>query len=599
MVKPLALNEIRRRAAQFVLDWQDSPGDERQDGQSFVRDLLQVYGITGTRAALFEHRAKRVSTGHQGFIDALIPPLPPRPGVAVEMKSAGKDLAKAEQQALDYLDSLPDAEMPQFVLTCDFQWFRLLDVELAEGPDSVIEFPLADFPKQADRLAFLAGYGIESPTAAEQEAASVKAARLMGSLFEAMEHGGYTEQETSVFLVRTLFCLYADSAGVWPRDLFTRFVEQRTREDGSDLGGQLALLYQVLGKPFEVRQQRLDEMIACFPYINGGIFAQRLEVPAFDQVMRERLLECCHFDWSVISPAVFGSMFQAVKSKQARRQLGEHYTTEKNIMRLIGPMFLDGLRQRLDQSRSDPAKLRALRRDLGLMRFLDPACGCGNFLVVAYREMRALELAILVRLQELQAVGEGGQRKGTTFTPTLMFDAADLAVRLEHFQGIEIDEWPAQIAATALHLVDHQANLAMELALGQGPETLPLTKDVQIHVGNALRMDWAEVVGPTDRLYILGNPPFMGHATRNSTQAQELRDVWNRNDIGRLDYVTGWYAKALDLFKRPDYSGEFAFVSTNSITQGEPVPALFSPVFGAGWRIKFAHRTFAWTSEAP
>ncbi|MCL2804076.1 MAG: hypothetical protein FWD29_09045 [Micrococcales bacterium] len=254
MATPLALNEIRRRAAGFVLDWKDSPGREKQDGQDFVRALLQVYGITNRRARLFEHQAERLSTGNQGYIDALIPPSDDRPGMAVEMKSAGQDLAVAKEQALDYLDSLTDEEMPQYILTCDFKWFRLFDMEVADTEDA-FEFPLADFPKHVERLAFLAGYGIGAPTAAEQEAASVKAARLMGGLFEAMEDGGYTEQETSVFLVRTLFCLYADDAGVWQRGMFTRFLKERTREDGSDLGPQLALLYQVLGKPFETRQK--------------------------------------------------------------------------------------------------------------------------------------------------------------------------------------------------------------------------------------------------------------------------------------------------------------------------------------------------------
>ncbi|HEU4677988.1 MAG TPA: DNA methyltransferase, partial [Terrimicrobiaceae bacterium] len=216
-------------------------------------------------------------------------------------------------------------------------------------------------------------------------------------------------------------------------------------------------------------------------------------------------------------------------------------------------------------------------------------CGCGNFLVVAYRQMRALDLSVLQRIRDL-----------TNETATTMFFTEDhLAVRHSSFHGIELEEWPAQIAATALHLVEHQANQAMELALGAAPDPLPLDKVRSIFVGNALRINWADVVEPSERLYIMGNPPFLGHATRSPEQAQELRDVWGRDDIGRLDYATGWYAKSLELMSRPGYAGEFAFVSTNSIAQGEPVPALFGPVFSAGWRVKFAHRTFAWTSEAP
>ncbi len=567
---------------QFTRDWQDEPGDERQQAQSYVRDLLAVYGITQTRAAFYEKRVKRSSTGSRGYIDALIPGL-----ALIEMKSAGKDLVAAEQQALDYIDDLPDPEVPRWVLTSDFHRFRLLDLH-AEN-NGVQEFPLTQLRDHAGSLAFLAGYGERTFGSKAQEAASIKAAKLMASLHEALEDSGYDDHEASVFLVRTLFALYADDAGVWDRDLFLEFLETRTAQDGSDLGPQLSLLYQVMGREPSRRQSNLDELIARFPYVNGGIFEESVSIPSFDTEMRDRLVAAAMFNWSAISPAIFGSLFQAVKDKVARRELGEHYTTETNIMKVIGPMFLDELRQRFTDGYHDTTKLKKLRSDMGQMRFLDPACGCGNFLVVGYRQMRALDLEILLRIQELS---------GDT-ARTMFFTEEHLSVRLSSFHGIELEEWPAQIAATALHLVEHQANQAMELALGAAPDPLPLDKIRSIQVGNALRIDWGDVVEPTDHLYIMGNPPFLGHATRSLEQAQELRDVWRRKDIGRLDYVTGWYAKSLELFNRPGYAGEFAFVSTNSIAQGEPVPALFGPVFAAGWRVKFAHRTFAWTSEAP
>lgn len=592
MAVTLSLNEVRTRAAGFVRAWTDSPGAERQDAHGFVMELLAVYGVTAVRAAYYEKRVKRAATGTQGYIDALIP------GVAlIEMKSAGKDLAAAERQALDYVAGLSQAESPRYVLTSDFRRFRLLDLLDVDGQP--VEWELADFPANADRLDFFAGYQATPATRAEQEAASVKAARLMASLYESLESEGLAEHDASVFLVRTLFCLYADDAGVWTRDLFFSYVHDRTSEDGTDLGMRLAMLYQALAKPLDKRQGREDEYVSRFPYVNGELFAEQVEIPAFDATGRERLLECCLFNWSAISPAVFGSLFQAVKSKEARRTLGEHYTTERNILRLIGPMFLDDLRARFERDRNEAPKLRGLLRELSDMRFLDPACGCGNFLVVAYRELRALNLDVLVRLQELQTTSSGGRTTSSSYFPSLMFDVSDLAVRVDSFHGIEIEEWPARIAATALHLADHQANQAMFDALGMGPETLPLTKIDTIHVANALRTDWPEILEPTDDLFVMGNPPFLGHATRDEEQARELRDVWKREDIGRLDYVTGWYAKVLDLFTHTGYSGEFAFVSTSSITQGEPVPALFGPVFRAGWRIKFAHRTFAWTSEAP
>ncbi len=578
--KALSLNEIRTRAAQFVLDWRDSPGDEKQDGQTFVRELLNVFGISGQRAALYEKRVQRSSTGNQGYIDALIPGT-----LLVEMKSSGKDLALAEQQALDYMHHLEEAEYPNFVLSCDFKKFRLLDLRAPKGKD-LTEFALEELPKNIEALAFLAGYQTRSFGNVQQEEASIKAAKIMAGLYEALEGSGYGDHDASVFLVRTLFALYADDAGVWSKDLFTEFIETRTSKDGSDLGPQLSMLFQTLNQ--EKRPETLDEILKKFPYVNGGVFAEPLPLPTFDRGMRDKLLIACNFNWSAISPAIFGSLFQAVKSPEARRELGEHYTTETNILKTIEPLFLDELREKFEKYKSDINALKKLRQELAELRIFDPACGCGNFLVVSYRELRALELNILKRLQEL---GD------TSSIPTLYFNREDLAVQLDHVFGIEIEEWPARIAQTALLLAEHQANMAMEAALGKAPSVLPLETVTGIHVGNSLRMDWTEVVAPSDHVMIVGNPPFLGHISRTEEQTQELKDVWGRTDIGRLDYVTGWYKKALDYFG--DLNGRFAFVSTNSITQGEPVPALFRPIFDAGWRIRFAHQTFAWSSEAP
>jgi len=582
VTKPLSLNEIRTRAAQFVIDWRDAAGDERQDAQSFVRDLLQVYGLTETRAAFYEKRAQRISTGGQGYIDALVPGQ-----LLIEMKSAGKNLGLAEIQALDYMESLTDTEQPRYVLTSDFKRFRLLDV-LAKGTDGVTEFALEELPRHAGALVFLAGYQTRSFGSREQEAASVKAARLMAELYEALEHSGYDDHEAGIFMVRTLFALYADDSGVWERDIFTEYIETRTSTDGSDLGAQLVMLYQVMNRPIESRPASLDGIAARFPYVNGGIFSEPLSIPYFDRKVRDLLLRACAFDWREISPAIFGSLFQAVKSPEARRSLGEHYTTETNIMKTLGPLFLDELQDRFEAVQHDVKGLKRLRAELAEIRVLDPACGSGNFLIVAYRELRQLELNILLRLQ---ALGDTGS------IPTLYFDRDDLAVKLEHVAGIEIEEWPAQITRTALRLVDHQANMLMESALGKAPDTLPLDTVRIIHVGNALTADWNDALTPSNSTYVAGNPPFLGHATRTPEQADELREVWGRKDIGRLDYVTGWFKKAIDYLA--DYPGaRFAFVSTNSIAQGEPVPALFRPIFEAGWRIRFAHQTFAWTSEA-
>lgn len=576
-----SLNEIRKQGAKFVSEWKDTPGEERQWAQSFVRDLLAVYGITETKAASYELRAKRSTTGGGGYIDALVPGL-----ALIEMKSEGKDLVKAEQQALDYIDALTDAEAPRWVITSDFKRFRVLDLHNRTG-GAIEEFTLLDLPVKADKLAFLAGYQTRSFGSAEQETASVRAAKIMASLYETLEKSGYADHEASVFLVRVLFCLYADDSGLWDRDLFQEFIEDRTREDGSDLGPQIAMFFQVLNQ--KTKPGHLDEALQKLPYANGGVFAEPISIPAFDSEMRTKLLDACGFNWSGISPAIFGSLFQAVKDKKSRRQLGEHYTTETNILKTLGPLFLDDLRDRFAHQQHSIQALKKLRRHLGDLRVLDPASGCGNFLLLAYRELRALDLSILIRLREL---GD------TTEVPTMFFTRDDLVVKPEHFFGIEVEEWPARIAATALHLADHQANQAMSLELGMAPESLPLGTIESVHVGNALRTDWADILTPTANTIVVGNPPFKGHRGRSDEQAADLRDVWGRKDVGRLDYVTAWYKKAIEYFDGTA-GGRFAFVSTNSIAQGEPVATLFAPVFAAGWRIRFAHRTFLWTSEAP
>ena len=582
MAKALSLAEIRTRSSGFVVDWRGEPGEERQQAQSFIRDLLTVFGITKTKAGLYEKRAQRSSTGRQGYIDALIPGL-----CLIEMKSAGKDLLKAERQALDYVDGLSEIESPRWVVTSNFHNFRVLDLH-AEVNDTET-FTLEELPLHIEALAFLAGYQSHSFGDEHQEKASIQAAELMAELYEQLEGSGYTDHEASVFLVRTLFSLYADDSGVWERDSFFEFIETRTSEDGADLGSQLAMLYQTMNRPTENRQKNLDPLIARFPYVNGGIFSEPLAIPAFSSRMRDTLLKACGFNWSEISPAIFGSLFQAVKDRSARRTLGEHYTTETNILKTINPLFMDELREQFATNANSTTKLKKLRRDLGDLRILDPACGCGNFLVIAYRELRELDLKILQRLQEL---GD------TTEIPALFFTKENLPVILEHVAGIEIEEWPSRIAATALHLVDHQANQKMQLTLGTAPDPLPLGMVETIHVANALTTDWAEILSPGPHVRIVGNPPFIGHKTRTNEQSDELRTVWERKNIGRLDYVTGWYKKASDYFANVD-GGRFAFVSTNSIAQGEPVPALFGHLFDSGWRIRFAHQTFAWTSEAP
>ena len=599
MSATLSLNTIRDRCVKFAHEWSDCVGDEKQEGHEFMRELMQCFGITKRKAISYERRSNRASTGRQGYIDALIP------GKAlIEMKSAGKNLDDAEEQALDYIHDLADVETPRLLIMSDFHRIRIVDLDQdMTSADNVesgrTEFELAKLPDHVDDLKFLAGYGMVRVGSREQEEASIRAARVMADLYEALDGSGYSDHEASIFLIRILFCLYGDDAGLWERDLFTEFLETRTREDGSDLGAQLAVLYQTLNTPVECRQSTLDELTARFPYVNGGIFEERLNIPSFSSAMRDELMRACAFDWSGISPAVFGSLFQAVKSPEARRELGEHYTSETNILKTLGPLFLDELRQKFADHVHDAKKLTDLRKELGELRIMDPACGCGNFLVVAYRELRSLYTEILVRIRELELA----RKNNDEFQATMFFDDrgehAEIMVQLDHFFGIEIEEWPARIAQTALHLAHHQANREMERLLGQAPSILPLSTSAHITIGNALREDWTQVCTPSPTVRIVGNPPFIGQSMRSEEQTDDLRLVWGDAYDGYLDYVTGWFIKASQYFHTVPRGGRFAFVSTNSIAQGAPVPALFRPLLECGWRIRFAHQTFAWTSEAP
>ncbi|MDN6284023.1 MAG: GcrY protein, partial [Corynebacterium sp.] len=370
--------------------------------------------------------------------------------------------------------------------------------------------------------------------------------------------------------------------------LFYRFVLYDTT--GETLGSRLNALFQVLNTP-ENRRRRVPEEMAKFPYVNGSLFADQWPQDFFDDDMRDALLDACRFHWTRISPAVFGSMFQLVKSKEARRADGEHYTTETNILKVIEPLFLDELRDkanRLVHNKSTTVKaLREFRDSLAQMVFLDPACGCGNFLVVAYRELRQIETDIIVALR----AKEGQQ--------TASLDVSlDQRLSIGQFHGFEINWWPAKIAETAMFLVDHQANRALAAAVGDAPDRLPITITAHIRHGDALDIGWEhEIPRTAGATYVFGNPPFLGHATRSAEQAAQMRKIWDTKDISRLDYVTCWHAKTLDLLT--DRTGSFGFVTTNSITQGDQVPRLFGPIFNAGWRIRFAHRTFAWNSDAP
>ena len=466
---PLTWNEIKTRAAAFVHEWRDE-SYEKGEAQTFWNQFLNVFGVSRRRVASFEQGVKKLS-GRQGFIDLLWPGV-----LLVEHKSRGEDLGAAEGQALDYFPGLADEELPRYVLVSDFARMRLHDLET----DEAAEFAVADLLDHVSAFGFIAGY--ERRSYEEQDPVNVEAARKMAALHDALAEAGYRGHDLERMLVRLLFCLFADDTGIFtPRGAFEDFLRERTRPDGSDLGPMLGLLFQTLDTAPDDRQTNLDEGLAAFPYVNGALFAGALRTASFDSGMRGRLLEACALDWGGISPAIFGSLFQGVMDPEERRELGAHYTSETNILKLIGPLFLDGLREELRRAGTNRRALARFHDQLAAFRLLDPACGCGNFLVVAYRELRRLEI------ETIRALYADDLRKGLR-----VLDVADLIrVNVAQCFGIEIEDFPAEIARAALWLVDHQMNLEVADAFGEYFTRLPLTATPHVLHGNALTTDWS------------------------------------------------------------------------------------------------------------
>ncbi len=570
---PLSWNEIKDRALKFSQEWADE-SSENAEAKSFWDAFFTVFGVPRRRVATFEEPIKK-SDGHGGFIDLLWKGI-----LLVEHKSRGKDLSRAFQQAKDYFPGLKDRDLPRYILVSDFARFRLYDLE----EDKQHEFTIRDFYKNVRLFGFVAGYTVMAFK--EEDPVNIRAAERMGKLHDKLNAIGYEGHVLEVYLVRLLFCLFADDTSIFERRQFQDLIEQRTAEDGQDLAQWLATLFEVLNQPHSTRLKTLDEQLAAFPYVNGSLYAERLPIAAFDREMRDMLLECCALDWGRISPAIFGALFQSVMDQKLRRNLGAHYTTEKNILKLIRPLFLDDLRAEFERVKGQAQKLREFHRKLASLKFLDPACGCGNFLVIAYRELRLLELDILrVIYKNAKAL-------------SLDVGTFNILCDVDQFFGIEIEEFPAQIAQTAMWLMDHQMNMQVSVEFGSYFVRLPLKKSATILHDNALQTDWRDVVKPSELSYILGNPPFGGKQFQSDEQKQDLARVFH--DVpgaGVLDFVTPWYRKAAE-FMADNPAIKTAFVSTNSITQGEQVGVLWPDMLKRGVKIHFAHRTFQWSSEA-
>jgi hypothetical protein len=613
----LSWNEIKDRALKFSKEWAGTQNEEA-DAKPFLVEFFNVFGISRKKVATFEERVMKLDE-HDGYIDLFW-----KGTLVVEMKSRSKNLDKAFTQAKDYLHGIKQHELPKYILVSDFETLRLHDLEEAK----VIEFKLKDFVSHIQHFGFIAGY--QKRTYKEQDPVNVKAAELMGKLHDRLKEIGYEGHPLEIYLVRILFLLFAEDTTIFEKQQFQAFIEQRTSADGSDLAAKLQELFQVLNTPTEKRFKNLDEQLNAFPYINGKLFEESLPSASFDTKMRESLLECCYLDWSKISPAIFGSMFQSVMNPTERRNLGAHYTSEKNILKLIKPLFLDDLWQEFESIKTNKNKLPEFHKKLSQLKFLDPACGCGNFLVITYRELRLLEIEVLRALN----------KKGTG-----VLDVREIILLdVDMMYGIEYEEFPARIAEVAMWLIDHQMNMAISNEFGQYFVRLPLKKAAKIVHGNALKTDWQSLLNPVNAInvyaqhaniflveepiaeyktlnvqtktieihkgknpvlvdeekfdFIIGNPPFIGSKIMTQSQRDSVvKEFDNIQGSGVLDYVTAWYIKAAKYIQGTHI--KVAFVSTNSIVQGEQTSILWGQMLNKyNIKIHFAHRTFKWSNEA-
>ena len=577
----LSWNQIAVNAKEFSDEWKDARY-EKSDTQSFYNDFFGVFGVKRRRVATFEQRVKKLDNS-DGYIDLFWTGT-----LLVEQKSEGRDLEAAYDQAGDYFDALEPSECPRYIMVSDFQTFELHDLD----ERTVLKFDLADLHKHVQSFGFVVG--VTKRTFRDQDPVNIEAAELVAEFHDTLKAAGYTGHELEQYLVRLVFCLFADDTGIFDeRGQFETFIEDRTSPDGSDLGPWIAQVFQVLNMPMDQRPHNLDTDLESLPYVNGDLFSEPLQMPSYDADMRQALLDVCAFDWSDISPAIFGALFQTVMDPAERRAQGAHYTTEQNILKVIEPLFLNDLRDELDAilKRRDRGRLSALttfQQKLADIRILDPACGCGNFLVIAYRELRRLEIEVI--LAKRQMVAGSGQQE-------LAADTASM-VNVDQFYGIEILEFPVRVAEAAMWMMDHVMNNELSLELGEVRVRIPLQVSPSIAHVDALQTEWGTLLPADECTYVIGNPPFVGVRMQAPDQRAQVKRIANLGGrAGTLDYAAAWFIKASEYASAGNAT--VGLVATNSLTQGEQVAQLWTKLFDDyDIDIYFAHRTFPWGSDA-
>ncbi|MCH5260771.1 MAG: class I SAM-dependent DNA methyltransferase [Lachnospiraceae bacterium] len=590
--------QCRTAARQFAADWAGR-GDEKQETQAFWLALLQkVYGVEEPEKYIaFELPVK---LDHTSFIDGYIADT----RVLIEQKGRDIDLSRGYkqsdgsvltpfQQARRYAGYLPHDQNPRWIVVCNFQEFRIHDMNRPNDEPEILK--LADLEKEYHRLQFLVDTGSEHIK--KEMEISLQAGELVGVLYDALlkQYKDPSDPETLKSLnklcVRLVFCLYAEDAGIFgSKSMFHDYLEHHRAEDRR----ALINLFHVLDQDIPQRDKYLDDDLAAFPYVNGGLFAdEEIEIPRLGDEIIDLILRRASedFDWSAISPTIFGAVFESTLNPETRRSGGMHYTSIENIHKLIDPLFLDGLKAEFAEieavtvEKTRKAKLEAFQKKLAGLKFLDPACGSGNFLTETYISLRRLENQVIALLNRDQIVLDMGN---------------PIQVSIGQFYGIEINDFAVTVAKTALWIAESQMMKATEDVVRVTLDFLPLRSYANITEGNALRLDWESVVPKWELNYIMGNPPFVGQSVRSKQQSDDMGLIWGKGEIEtKLDYVICWYKKALDFMNdsgRADIKA--AFVSTNSICQGESVPTFWKRMMDKGASIFFAYRTFIWDSEA-
>ena len=576
----ISWNQIRENALKFSKEFENTKS-ERAESQTFYNEFFEIFGIKRRRIASFAVPTKK-PTGDSGEIDLLW-----KGKIICEHKSSGKSLIKARKQAFDYFPGITEKDLPRYVLSSDFQNFSLLDLDTNKENN----FTLKELPEKIKLFGFIAGF--EEVNIKEEDPVNIKAAEKIALLHDEILNNGYKGKTLEILLSRILFCLFADDSGIfYPKDIFLSYLINHTKDDGSDLGMHLNEIFQVLDREEERRQKNLDNDLEIFPYVNGNIFSENIPHASFNKKLRDILIECCSFDWKKISPAIFGSLFQAAMDPVMRENLGSHYTSEKNVLKVLEPLFLNELYEEFDKASSSIIKLKNLKKKLSRLKFLDPACGCGNFLVITYRELRKLELKIIKQIDVLNSSTNSDRTQ-----MVLDVESSNLTtIPLYNFIGFEIDYFPSKITELSMWLVDHQMNSELSNYIGEYFTKIPITESVEVFHINSNEINWEDYISKVEINYIVGNPPFRGVKERTKDQSNEMKKVFlNERGTGNLDYVTCWFKKASEFIKNTDI--KCAFVSTNSISQGIQPGILWKILIKEGIKIDFCYRTFVWDND--